>query len=118
MSWKNAFKEIMQTQSDIATKGIDKVMQPTSIWAANSVDGLSIQNKVLCEIANNNSTDQELEKLLNMSGNSIRPARVALVKKRLVQPTGETKRTDSGRLANIWEVTVAGKIQVDKILHK
>ena len=47
-------------------------------------------------------TDEEGQDLLHMSGNSYRPARVALVKLGYAGKSGKTRKTRSGRGANIW----------------
>lgn len=116
MSWADAMKEIIQTQSDIAQHGASKVMHPTSRWARMSVDAMSIQEKILCELKITRMTDDELEQVLDMRHQSVSSCRRGCVKKEWVTPTGEMRPTRSGRMANVWELTVAGMAEVTRIL--
>ena len=117
MSWSDIAKEIMQTQSDIAKHGAGKVMQPTSRWARMSVDAMSIKQKILCELKITPATDDELEQRLDMRHQSVSSCRRGCVKDEWVQPTGDTRPTRSGRLANVWELTATGVAEVDRILQ-
>ncbi len=47
-------------------------------------------------------TDQELQELLCMTGDSERPRRVELVEEGLVVDSGSRRRTPGGRLAVVW----------------
>jgi len=116
MSWADVAKEIVQTQSDIAKHGAEKVMQPTSLWARMSVDAMSIQQKILCELKITPATDDELEQRLEMRHQTVSSCRCGCVKKEWVQPSGETRPTRSGCLANVWELTATGLSEVDRIL--
>ena len=49
-------------------------------------------------------TDEDLQGLLGIPGNTERPARVALVQQGLVVDSGNTARTSSGRKAVLWVV--------------
>jgi len=95
----------------------EKVMQPTSRWARMSVDEMSIQQKILCELMISNATDDEMEGRLTMRHQTVSSCRRGCVKKEWVQPSGDTRPTSSGRLANVWELTVAGRAEVDRILR-
>ncbi len=117
MSWADVAKEIAKTQSDIAIHGDEEVMLPTSRWAKMTVDAMSIQEKILCELKITPATDDELEQRLEMRHQSVSSCRRGCVKKGWVVPTGKMKRTRSGRFANVWELTVAGLTQVSKILE-
>tara|TARA_R110002074_G_scaffold151300_1_gene304936 strand:+ start:177 stop:530 length:354 start_codon:yes stop_codon:yes gene_type:complete len=117
MTWSDIAKEIMQTQSDIARHGAGKVMQPTSRWARMSVDAMSIKQKILCELKITPATDDELEQRLEMRHQSVSSCRRGCVKNEWVQPTGDTRPTRSGRLANVWELTATGVAEVAKILQ-
>ena len=117
MTWYDITKKIMETQGEIALRGDKGVMQPTSMWARMSVDQTSIIEKVLCELKISNATDQELEERLGISGNSIRPSRGQCVKKKWVVPTGETRRTKTGRLANVWELTQKGIEKATEVME-
>lgn len=117
MTWSDIAKEIMQTQSDIARHGAGKVMQPTSRWARMSVDAMSIKQKILCELKITPATDDELEQRLDMRHQSVSSCRRGCVKDEWVQPTGDTRPTRSGRLANVWELTATGVAEVARILQ-
>ena len=106
----------MKTQSDLAVPGDKGLMQPTSMWARMSVDSMSIMEKVLLELTISDLTDQELEGMLGIAGNSIRPSRGQCVKKGWVVPTGETRRTPSGRMANVWTLTAEGKTEATRVM--
>jgi len=116
MSWADVAKEIMQTQSEIAQHGAGNVMQPTSRWARMSVDAMSIQEKILCELKITPATDDELEQRLEMRHQSVSSCRRGCVINEWVEPSGDMRQTRSGRLANVWQLTVAGKAEVTKIL--
>ena len=57
-STNEAIKDMFKTQG--------RLQQPTSIWARASVDILSIEEKILCELLILESTDDELECRLEM----------------------------------------------------
>jgi len=80
--------------------------QHTSIRAAIRVlpKTGSHRMRVYESLCLHNATDEELETLLNMSGNSIRPTRGSLVKDGLVKATGFTRLTRSGNDAMVWQV--------------
>ena len=107
MAWNDIKKETIKD---------DGVMQPTSLWAKLSVDHMTLQEKVLCELKISDSTDQELETKLGISGNSIRPARGACRKKGWVVPTGETRKTKSGMLANVWKLSADGILEARRVM--
>jgi hypothetical protein len=49
-------------------------------------------------------TDEEIERTLEMSGNTVRPSRVSLVRDGLVMDSGQTRQTVSGNDAIVWVV--------------
>lgn len=49
-------------------------------------------------------TDEELERTLEMSGNTVRPSRVSLVRDALVMDSGRTRKTVAGNDAIVWVV--------------
>lgn len=49
-------------------------------------------------------TDEEIERTLDMSGNTVRPSRVSLVRDGLVMDSGQTRSTVSGNDAIVWVV--------------
>ena len=53
-------------------------------------------------------TDDELEQRLGMSHQSLSACRRGCVKDGLVDPTGRTRPTRSGRSANIWTINEKG----------
>lgn len=58
--------------------------------------------RMLNQAGDEGFTDEEGQELLHMSGNSYRPARVALVKLGFAGKSGKSRKTRSGRKANIW----------------
>lgn len=52
----------------------------------------------------NGLTDEEIENTLTMSGNTVRPTRVSLVRDGLVMDSGQTRPTKSGNEAIVWMV--------------
>ena len=48
------------------------------------------------------ATDQELEDATGMGGSTVRPRRIELVKKELVEDSGRTRETRAGRKATVW----------------
>lgn len=57
------------------------------------------------------ATDQELQKALNMSGDTLRPARLSLLKNGLIYDSGKTRQNENGNDCIIWlstEITQTG----------
>lgn len=50
------------------------------------------------------ATDEEMERALGISGNTVRPTRVSLVRDGLVEDSGLTRPTISGNDAIVWRV--------------
>lgn len=50
------------------------------------------------------ATDEEMELALGISGNTVRPTRVSLVRDGLVEESGHTRPTVSGNDAIVWRV--------------
>jgi predicted HTH transcriptional regulator len=49
-------------------------------------------------------TDEEIENTLHISGNTVRPSRVSLVRDGLVVESGKTRPTQAGNDAIVWVV--------------
>ena len=49
------------------------------------------------------ATDEEMQRALEMAGNTQRPRRNELLEMSLIRDTGKTRATLSGRQATIWE---------------
>jgi hypothetical protein len=49
-------------------------------------------------------TDEEIERTLEMAGNTVRPARVSLVRDELVMDSGQTRKTIAGNDSIVWIV--------------
>ena len=47
-------------------------------------------------------TDEEIERTLELPGNTVRPSRVTLVRDALVMDSGRTRKTISGNDAIVW----------------
>lgn len=54
-------------------------------------------------------TDQQGQEILGISGDSYRPMRVRLTQMGMVEDSGDTGTTPSGRKAVIWVATLEGK---------
>lgn len=50
-------------------------------------------------------TDEQIALLLNMNPSTARPRRIELVERGLVEDSGETRLTRSGRKAIVWIIT-------------
>lgn len=50
-------------------------------------------------------TDLDLEVTLGLIGSTARPRRVELLRRGLIEDSGERRPTDSGRLAVVWRAT-------------
>ena len=48
------------------------------------------------------ATDEEMQMILDLGGNTLRPRRIELVTADLVYDSGETRKTKSGRKATVW----------------
>jgi predicted ArsR family transcriptional regulator len=84
----------------------------TSIAAAESMkhQASRLRDVVLRSIIEKDGTDEELAERLGLSGNTLRPRRVELVKAGLVIGLGRRK-TASGRSAIVW--SYQGGVYVD-----
>ena len=49
-------------------------------------------------------TDEEIERTLEVAGNTVRPARVSLVRDQLVMDSGQTRKTVAGNDSIVWIV--------------
>lgn len=79
----------------------------TSRKAAESVSDATVTKRAEDIIAlvkrTGGVTDEQMQTLLGMNGNSQRPVRVGLVKLGLLRDSGRTRKTISGREATVWE---------------
>lgn len=80
---------------------------PTSRAAAKSVEGqVEYDRRMILQALQRaksyGATDDELQELLSMSGNTERPRRGELVKQGLVAHSGFVRTTHSGRSAAVW----------------
>jgi hypothetical protein len=78
----------------------------TSLQASCMIDANTARAKVLAALQSNPAglTRQELEFELHMDGNTIRPRVAELMARRLIRPSGEIRRTASGRASEVLEV--------------
>jgi GH43 family beta-xylosidase len=56
------------------------------------------------------ATDQELEAVLHLDGNTIRPSRGSLVKKGLIRDSGNTRKNNKGNDCIVWVVAEEGML--------
>jgi len=63
----------------------------------------SRQLRILNMLKEKEMTDDEMEIESNISHQSLSASRRALVKKHLVEPTGELRRTRTGSMAQVWK---------------
>ena len=59
----------------------------------------------LCERQDEGATDQEMQKALNMNGDTLRPTRGSLVKNGLIYDSGKTRQNENGNECIIWVVS-------------
>jgi len=65
----------------------------------------SINGEVYSYIVNcgiNGATDQEIEAVIHIEGNSVRPSRGALVKKGWISNSGKTRKNSKGNNCIVW----------------
>jgi predicted transcriptional regulator len=51
------------------------------------------------------ATDQELQQVLNLSGDTLRPARLSLLKENLIYDSGKTRQNANGNECIVWVVS-------------
>jgi predicted ArsR family transcriptional regulator len=70
------------------------------------IDAKTARARVLAALQANPAglTRQELESELHMDGNTIRPRVAELMARGLIRPSGEIRRTASGRASEVLEV--------------
>jgi hypothetical protein len=51
------------------------------------------------------ATDQEMQKALNMSGDTLRPTRLSLLKDYLITDSGQTRQNENGNDCIVWVVS-------------
>lgn len=92
--------------------GGDEVKLPanptaTQAFAAERARSNSAKQRqaVLAAIAARPSTDHELAAQLGLDGNSIRPRRKELQERGLIEPSGATRPSPSGRPCIVWRVS-------------
>jgi len=56
----------------------------------------------LCDQQEKGATDQEMQKALNMSGDTLRPARGSLLKDNLIYDSGKTRTNENGNECIVW----------------
>lgn len=61
------------------------------------------------------STDERLCRHIGIAGDTLRPRRRELVGAGLVEDSGETRATNSGRKATVWRLTDAGRERLREI---
>lgn len=72
----------------------------------------SIETRIVRYVATQGmrgATDAEIQSALGLDGNTERPARIRLTKDRMIQDSGQTRPTPSGRLAVVWVHTGVGE---------
>lgn len=106
--------KIMSTQSRL----YKRPAEPTSLLSMKKLKPKGVEDLVLLAILHETSiglTDEQIEIRTRGKHQTMSSARNRLVKKGLVSPTGETRKTSSGRKANIWCLTMDGTIKAIKI---
>lgn len=63
------------------------------------------------------STREEVQEFLNLGGSSVRPRVVELMEKGYIGPTGETRETHTGSLAEVLALTDAGVEYIAEVLQ-
>jgi len=59
----------------------------------------------IADSGNHGSTDAELQAALNMSGDTLRPARLSLIKDGFIYDSGKTRQNAKGNDCTVWIVT-------------
>ena len=54
------------------------------------------------------ATDQEVQSALNMSGDSVRPSRITLLRDGLIIDSGETRLNANGNPCTVWRAAETG----------
>ena len=105
--WATAHHYFLASIADFTTLPA-QAHSDTSVEAAHSMvtAAESIRSMVYEALAVRPMTDIELSEYLEMSENTVRPRRVELYHKGLVESIGK-KKTPSNRMANIWGVKAA-----------
>ena len=83
----------------------DKVGSSTSAQAAGATDAERDEARVCAALqaaGPEGMTDEEIATLLDLSGNTARPRRIALLDRGEVRWSGRTRLTERGRAANVW----------------
>lgn len=85
-----------------------------NLWTSREVSNMAhdsvkphkgtMASKIVGALFKSPMTDDELEVLLGMSHQSVSAGRRGLVKKGVVEPTGELRPTRSGRQAQVWRI--------------
>lgn len=77
----------------------------TSLAASCQIDANTARMRVLVALRANPEglTRQQLEAELGMDGNTVRPRCAELLARRLIRPSGEIRRTASGRASEVLE---------------
>ena len=72
----------------------------------DSVSGLQRRNvyATICASGKHGMTDQEIQTALHLDPSSERPRRVELVEAGMIEDSGETRSTTSGRSAVVWRI--------------
>jgi len=91
------------------------ILQRTSLEAKRKIEPRmgSINHKVYTYIASrgfDGATDQEIEAVTHLDGNTVRPSRGALVKKGLVSDAGKTRKNKNGNECIVWIATEEGML--------
>lgn len=91
------------------------MIQRTSLEARKKIEPRigSINKKIYEYILNTGlagATDQEIEKVLHLDGNTVRPCRGSLVKKFLVSDSGRTRPNEKGNDCIVWIATEEGML--------
>ena len=88
---------------------IAKNARPTSLAAADFIYGRtgSIRRTIYEHLSRKGmvgATDQEMEKELNIEGNSLRPSRLTLEKDGLIMDTQTTRPNRKGHQCVVWRI--------------
>ena len=90
-------------------------LQRTSVEAKRKIEPYigSINHTVYTFIASCGlvgATDQEIETVTHLEGNTVRPSRGALIKKGLVSNSGRTRKNKNGNECIVWIATEEGML--------
>ena len=89
-----------QSHSPTSAEAAEKAEPKAGTWRACVLRAIRAHGKI-------GVTDDDLQFVLNLNPSTLRPRRIELVNAGLVEDSGETRKTRSGRQAVVWRAVPA-----------